>query len=159
VIVGTVDRPVGLRGEVEVRVHSDDPRRFRPGSRLLLEGRPLTVAGSRRHHGRTLVRFEEVGDRERALGLRGRDLVVPATQVRALGRDEYWDDDLVGCEVRTIDGRVLGRVTDVIHGPVQDVLEVGEVLVPLVAAIVRDVYVAERRIVVDPPPGLVDDGG
>ncbi len=149
-----------MAGEVYVIVISDDPRRFEPGSQLIhADGRELTVRRARRHRDRFLVTFEGFTSRPAAEGLRGA-LFVDPDDVRELGDDEYWSEDLVGCLVVHVDGREVGTVGDVVASPAHDLLSVataaGERLVPVVKEIVREVDPAGRRIVVDPPDGLLD---
>ncbi len=140
---------------------SDHPGRFEPGSTVLAGDRSLTVRAVRRRGDRTVVAFAEVADRTGAEALRGIELVVPIDEARALEQDEYWDHDLVGCAVFTADGAEIGVVTDVLHQPANEVLVVAtesrEVLVPLVASIIRRVELGER-ITIDAPPGLLDGG-
>ncbi len=139
---------------------SDDPRRFNAGSRLLHEdGRALVVAGSRRHGDRLLVTFAGYEDRSAADSLRG-TLYVPASDVRDLDDDEYWPHELVGLVVTDTAGTRLGTVSEVRPAPAQDLLVVdtaaGERYVPMVAAIVTRVDLSAGRVVIDPPPGLLD---
>ena len=119
----------------------------------------LEIESSRRHRDRLLVRFAGVADRADAEGLRGA-LYVGAECLRALDSDEYWEHEIVGCEVADAAGRVVGEVTAVLPRPGQDLLAVatpgGERLVPCVRDIVVGVDVAARRVVVDPPAGLLD---
>ncbi len=148
-----------MSGEVYVIVISDDPRRFEPGSRLHHEdGRVLTVEDARRHRDRFLVRFAGVNDREGAEVLRGA-LYVPVDEVRSLEEDEYWQHDIVGCDVTTRGGDAVGRVENVVNGPAQDLLEIatanGIRLVPMVKEIVVSVDTAARAVVIDPPEGLL----
>ena len=138
---------------------SDDPRRFEPGSQLHhADGRILTVETARHHRDRFLVKFEEAADREGAKALRGA-IYVPADELRALEDDEYWQHDIVGCEVKTRAGDAVGRVENVVNGPAQDLLEIatpnGNRLVPVVKDIVVSVDVAARTVVIDPPEGLL----
>jgi 16S rRNA processing protein RimM len=154
-LVGIVGRPVGLKGEVEVDVVSDDPRRFAPGSVMSVRGRAMTIRTVRRNRKGTVVAFVEVSDRTAAEALHGAELVVPATKARVLGAHEYWDHDLLGCEVVTTDGRNLGPVGDVMHGPAGDILVVGTHLIPLAEGIVVAVQ-PRARITIDAIPGLLD---
>lgn len=138
---------------------SDDPHRFDPGSRLLhSDGRTLTVENARPHRDRFLVKFEGIETREDAERIRG-TLFVPATEVRKLDEDEFWEHDLVGCEVLDVGGRSLGTVTAIVPGPAQDLLEIatsrGTGLIPFVREIVRETDVGARRVVIDPPEGLL----
>jgi 16S rRNA processing protein RimM len=157
-VVATLGRAVGLRGEIEIRVVSDDPGRFEAGSIVLLDPdlRPLTVVAVRARGDRHVAAFSEVGDRTAAEALRGRDLVVPVEAARHLGPREYWDHELAGCLVVTEDGREVGEVNEVLHSAANDILAVGDHLIPLVEAIVRTVDLDAKRIVIHDMPGLLD---
>lgn len=127
-------------------VRTDEPeRRFRPGTRLTTSGRDLTVAAARRHAGRLLVTFEEVADRSAAEGLRGAELLVdvPADE-HPEDPTEYYDHQLVGLQVLSHDGSLLGEVREVLHLPAHEVLvvrreEQQQTMVPFVAALVPEV--------------------
>jgi 16S rRNA processing protein RimM len=167
-VVGRVGRPHGLRGEVTVEVRTDDPdRRFVAGSSLATvpeERGPLTVAESRWHSGRLLVRFAGFGDRNAAEGLRETILAIDSDELEPLeDPEDFYDHDLIGLAVVTAAGEQVGTVKDVLHHG-QDLLAIegtgprsgAEILVPFVAAIVPEVDVAAGRLVIDPPRGLLD---
>jgi 16S rRNA processing protein RimM len=157
--VGRLGRAVGLRGEIEVLIISDEPSRFAPGSVLFAGDRTLTVQQTRPQGTRTIVSFAEVTDRTEAEALKGTELVVPIENARPLESDEYWDHDLIGCTMVTVDGTQLGTVRDVLHQPANEVLVVEDgtkqLLIPLVSAVVKKVEPG-LRITVDPPAGLLD---
>ena len=167
-VVGRVGRPHGLRGEVTVEVRTDDPgQRFMAGSSLATvpaERGPLKVAASRWHSGRLLVRFAGYEDRDAAEELRDTILAIDSDELEPLeGPDDFYDHDLIGLQVVTAVGDPVGAVSDVLHYG-QDMLVIegtgtrsgAEILVPFVAAIVPEVDVAAGRLVIDPPPGLLD---
>jgi 16S rRNA processing protein RimM len=166
-VVGLVGRPHGIRGEVTVQVRTDDPgRRFAAGSVLATEPAargPLTVLSCRWHSGRLLVSFAGSADRSDAESLTGILLVVDSAEVDAPeDPDEFNDHDLIGLDVLTTEGNLVGTVSDVLHHG-QDLLVVrqargsaAEALVPFVAAIVPEVDIAAGRLIIDPPPGLLD---
>lgn len=165
VVVGRIGRAHGIRGELTVEPRTDEPdRRFAPGAVLRQEGGPgrLTVAGSRWHSGRLLVRFEEIEDRTTAETCRGIVLLadVPADEQPAEA-GEFWDRDLVGLTVLTADGEVGGEVRRVQHGP-QDLLVVRtqsgeERLVPFVEALVPIVDLEAGTLTVADVAGLLSD--
>ncbi|RYZ28938.1 MAG: ribosome maturation factor RimM [Propionibacteriaceae bacterium] len=165
VVVGVLGRAHGIRGDIEVRVRTDEPeRRFTPGARLRVEGSPrvLTVESVREHSGRMLVRFEEFEDRNAAEAARGLVLVtdVPASELPS-DEGEYYDRQLVGLEAVTPDGRPVGRVLAVLHPAGQDLLEIstgtGPRLIPFVEALVPEVDLVNGRLVVADVPGLLSD--
>lgn len=162
VTVGVVGKPHGLRGEVTVRADPDLADEFPPGRRYLVVGSEasLTVATSRMHGNRRLVRFEGVDDRDAAEALRGLQLAVPRSDIR-LGPDEFWVEELVGRPVVDRADRPLGTVTDVTDGQAHDYLVItvpqgGEALVPAVADLVD---VTDENVVVEAIPGLLDEAG
>ncbi|HEY2308460.1 MAG TPA: ribosome maturation factor RimM [Streptosporangiaceae bacterium] len=170
-VVGRILRPHGLRGELSVEVRTDDPgERFAAGSVLAtdpVEAGPLTVTASRWHSGRLLVSFAGIEDRGDAEALRGIWLTIAAADISLpQDPDEFHDHHLTGLTVVTVSGDLVGTVTDVLHTG-QDLLAVtpppgtsrqAEVLVPFVAAIAVEVDLAGGRLVIDPPPGLLDLG-
>ncbi|MDP3711430.1 MAG: ribosome maturation factor RimM [Mycobacteriales bacterium] len=170
VVVGRIGRPQGIRGEVTVEVRTDDPGvRYAAGSVLVTdpaERGPLTVATSRDQGGRLVVLFEGVADRTAAEALRDTLLSVPVASLGDLDDpDEFHDFQLRGLAAALPDGTPLGTVSDVLHLPQGDVLTIDrsavapgtpELLVPFLTAMVPVVDVAGGRLVVDPPPGLLD---
>jgi len=169
-VVGRVGKPQGIRGEVTVEVRTDDPEaRFAPGAVLITDPTdrgPLTVAAARDQNGRLVVLFGGIADRNGAEALRNILLLVDsATLPPPADPDEFHDFQLVGLLVELPGGDRLGTVSEVLHLPHGDVLAVRrdgvavgapEVLVPFVHAMVPVVDVAGGRLVVDPPPGLLD---
>ena len=170
---------------VAVRTDEPDVR-FAPGSVLGAEPPdrgPLTVAAARWHSGRLIVAFAGIGDRTAAEGLRGTLLILDSAQIPPVADpDEFYDHELIGLGVVTAAGERVGVVADVLHhgqdllvirrdgapgapgrasvrgpaGPAAPGPAADEALVPFVGAIVTDVDVAAGRLVIDPPPGLLD---
>jgi 16S rRNA processing protein RimM len=166
VVVGRIGRPHGIRGEVTVEVRTDTPDlRFAPGSVLATEPArlgPLTVAAARWHSGRLLLSVAGVDDRTGAEALRGIVLSaeVPDDEVPE-DPEEFFDHQLRGLAVVDTRGTAIGVVDDVVHLPGQDLISVRreggrEVLVPFVAELVPEIDVDAGRIVIDPPPGLLN---
>ncbi len=165
-VLARIGKPHGLRGEVTVRLHTDEPEaRFPVGAVVETEAdqgsgvpRVLTIASTRVHRGIWLITFEEIPDRVGAESLRGTRLVLPESnpQVEDVA---FYEEDLVGLEARDPSGEKVGTVSGLEIGPAQDrlVLTLTDgvtAYVPFVKRIVP--VVAEDHVVVDPPPGLFD---
>ena len=169
-VVGRVVKAHGITGEVVVEIRTDDPdTRFAPGSSL--RGRPsrggpesrYVVASVRDHGGRLLVRLDEVADRDAAESLRGTVFIVDSADLPPIDDpDEFYDHQLEGLQVVTTTGTTVGSVAEVLHTAAGELLSVrseqGEVLVPFVSAIVTSVSLADQRIEIDPPEGLLELG-
>jgi 16S rRNA processing protein RimM len=169
-VVGHLSKPHGTRGELVVWPLTDRPDEvFAPGRRLVLgtdkgeAGQPpreVVVAASRPHKRGVLVRLEGVMDRNAAEALVTRYLLIPAYESEELEEGEFYYHQLLGLTVETADGVELGRVREVYETEPTHLLEVkGEGvlhLIPLSRRIVTLVDVQARRLVIDPPEGLLD---
>jgi len=120
----------------------------------------LVIATVRFHNERPIIGFEGVGDMNAAIALAGSELRIPVEQLARLPPEMFYRHDLVGCAVDTMDGSSIGTVTDVegTLGGSRLVVTTsrGEVLVPLAAEICRSIDIAGKRIVIEPPEGLLD---
>jgi 16S rRNA processing protein RimM len=172
-VVGKILRPHGIRGELVVDAHTDEPEdRLSVGSTFDVGpaedrlgspvGPKLTIDSIRWHHGRPLIFFAEVADRNVAELMRGQLLWVDsATIAPPADPDEYHDHQLIGLSVVTVGGEPVGSVSRIDHGPGADLLVVRKedgttALIPFVRAIVPTVDVAGGRIMIDPPGGLLE---
>ncbi|MGV9313131.1 ribosome maturation factor RimM [Streptomyces sp. NPDC003691] len=166
-VVARIGRAHGIRGEVTVEVRTDEPElRLGPGAVLATDPAstgPLTVEAGRVHSGRLLLRFAGVTDRNGAEALRNTLLIADVDPDETPDDpDEYYDHQLVDLDVVLTDGTPVGRITEISHLPSQDLFIVErpdgeEVMIPFVEEIVTVIDLDEQRIVVDPPPGLLDD--
>lgn len=162
VVVGHISKVHGVRGEVVVVVLTEFSQRFDDGNALATaDGRTLTIERSRTHHGRLLIKFAEVDDREAAESLRGADLVVDESDLPELPDGRWWPADIEGCEVVTEDGRSLGAVAEIIFTPANDVwaardADGRETLIPVIDDVLISVDVPAKRIVVHEIPGLLE---
>lgn len=155
--VGRVGKPHGLRGEVAVEPLTDAPERFAAGTVLLTETAELTVATSRPHQRRFLVRFEGVEDRADAEALRGTILFVADEELPDLPEGSYWPRDLEGCEVVTEAGSRVGVITEVLRNPANDLWVTERGMIPAVKEVVLEVDVESRRVVIRDLPGLLEE--
>jgi 16S rRNA processing protein RimM len=154
--VGFVRRAVGLGGEVEVEPLGDNPARFEPGSLLRAKGGPRRVERAQPSGPLWRVKLDGVDDRDAAEGLRGGYLEVDSAELPPLAEGAYYEWQLVGLEVVDGEGRRMGRLEEVLPYPANDVYVVsgpeGEVLVPALRDVVREVQLEAGRMVVDLPP-------
>jgi 16S rRNA processing protein RimM len=165
ILVGRIARTHGIRGDVLVNPETDSPEeRFVEGRVLQLEmaGRtePITIESVRFHQGRPLVGFAGVDTMDAAEAIVGAELKVPEVEIPPLPAGTYYRHDLVGCEVTDTTGQAIGRVTSV-DGPLEQSRLViagprGEVMIPMVGGICVSVDPVAKKIVVDPPVGLLD---
>ena len=145
---GRVGRPHGLDGSFHVT--HPRPRLLRLGGAVRVGAAVHEIVRRAGTDERPIVRLSGIDERAGAEALRGAELLVARDDVPPLAPGEYWAEDLEACTVVTPDGRKLGAVRRMRALPSCEALEVGELLVPMVADAVLEVDVAAGRIVVDP---------
>ena len=167
VAVGEVLRPYGLRGEVKVRPLTDRPReRFKGLKDCVLwepdsdRREPCRIASCRFERETVLITVDGIESPEAARRLQGRLLAVDRALALPTPAGRFYPWQMEGAVVQTRDGRTVGRFTGVQDGAAQELWRVSdgehEHLIPAVKEIVVEVSVAERRIVIDPPEGLLE---
>jgi 16S rRNA processing protein RimM len=164
-VVGHIARAHGIRGQVIVNLETDFPQeRFQPGMQLfVMRGgtvEALSISTARFQHDRPVIGLVGVEDMNAANTLAGTELRVPVDTLAELPAGTFYRHDLVGCQVETRGGEKLGAVSKVEGTIARSLLVVetlkGELLVPLVTEICTTIDAAGRRIVIDPPDGLLE---
>ena len=159
IAVGRILTPWGIRGDARVEPLTDLPER-------LAAGRSLTVAGQRRiiercrwEKGVACLKLSGIDDREAVISLRDEYLEVPESDLQPLGQGHYYHFQLIGLSVRSTSGLPLGRVTRILSTGANDVFVVhgmmGEILVPAVDDIVKEIDLAGGAMTIEVVPGLI----
>lgn len=166
VCLGEIAGAHGVKGVVRVRSFTAEPAAIAAyGTLTDASGErkfELKMTGMSRSH--VLAEITGVVDRSTAVALKGTRLYVPRTRLPAAGVDEYYHGELIGLIAELAHGARLGPVIAVEDFGAGTVLEIaregGEpVLVPFTNALVPEVDVAGGRLVIDPPPGLLEPAG
>lgn len=167
VLVARVAKPRGVRGEVACHLLTDFPERF-DGLEELIAVFPggrrerLTLEGHWLHGDRVVLKLEGFDSPEASAALAGCELAVPESEAVELEEGEFYDWQLEGCRVETVEGQALGTVREVLHtGGEAPVLVIRdederENLVPLAESICVEIDVDARLIRVDAPEGLLE---
>jgi 16S rRNA processing protein RimM len=164
VCVGVITGAHGVRGAVRVKSFTADPAdvaHYGPledeaGERQIR----LHLVGNAK--GVLIATIAGVTDRDDTEALRGLRLYLPRAALPPPGEDEYYHADLIGLAVEMADGTPVGHVRAVYDfGAGADTLDIARpegqpVMVPFTRAVVPVVDVAGRRLVIDPPPGLLE---
>jgi 16S rRNA processing protein RimM len=164
-VVGRIARAHGIRGQVIVNLETDFPgERFQPGAELFIERNrrveALRISTVRFQRERPVIGIEGVETMNDAEALAGYELRVPVDRLARLPGGTFYRHDLIGCRVETRGGDRVGTVTDVEGTVDRSRLVVagarGEILIPLASEICTTIDPAGKRIVVEPPEGLLD---
>jgi 16S rRNA processing protein RimM len=161
VLVAKFGAPHGVKGEVRVKSFTQDPASILAYSPLASrDGRSFTLEAVRPAGEVLIARVKELKDRNAAEAVTNLDLFAP--KERPDDEDEFLHADLIGLAVVDTAGEAIGTVTAIFDFGAGDVIDVARrgrkaVMIPFTKAVVPVVDIAGGKLVVDPPPGLLDD--
>ncbi len=165
--IGKIVAPFGVRGELKTFSLSDVPDRFAKLDRVYLspDYKTYTIEGIRPYKGTmVLLKLNGIDDATTAESLRGCELCIPESQLATLPSDTYYQHDILGLRVLTLDKREVGAITDIITTGGNDVYVVKATdgpqhLIPAIKDVVKQIDLIRRVMYIDPMEGLLDDGG
>lgn len=158
--MGQIVNTVGLKGEIKIYSFSENLQRFQDLKEIFVEDKLFIIEKSRVQKNTVVLKLENIDSTEVAEGYRNKFVYILEETLEELPEDAYYIKDLLGLEVYEKNGEKLGSVSDIIKGPGQDLYEIkGEdktFLLPGVKEFILDIDLAKKRIIVDPPKGLLD---
>ena len=164
ICVGAIAGSFGVQGEVRLKSFCAEPEAIETYAPLTTEdgSRSFEVTLTRAIAAGFSARLSGIATKEQADALKGTRLFAPRARLPVLDDEEYYHADLIGLEVRDTGGKPLGVVSAVFNHGASDLLEVSgpglksALLLPFTRANVPTVDLGLRRIVVDPPEGLLE---
>lgn len=163
----------GVKGALKAEILTDFPERFRTLKRIYIdfdgEQKPFRVQWARMHGKQVLIKLAEYTTPEEVARLRNRTISVAIKDAVQLPEDTYFWHQIEGLEVYTEDERLLGVIVEIISTGSNDVYVVrpagqprsragaNEVLVPAIADVVKKVDLEQKRMIISPIPGMLND--
>lgn len=165
-VVGTLRRSHGVRGDLLLELMTDFPERLKPGTTIFLgeHKEPLKITRRRPHNDGLILGFEGVTTSEQAARFRTQLVYVPAGNRPPLPEGEYYHHQILGLKVIEENGRLLGTITEIITTGSNDVYVVTsgddpprEILIPALKQVLQEINLESRLMRVHLLPGLMDD--
>ena len=160
-VVGSLGRPHGLRGDLLMSIITDFPERLVPGTRVFLGERhmPATIATTRSHGHGLLIKFQGIDTREDAGVHRNQRVYVSAAGRPALPRGQWYHHQLVGSAVVDESDGEVGKLDSIISTGANDVYVVdtpsgAEILLPAIEGVILQVDPRKKLIRVRIPDGI-----
>ena len=164
VAIARVAKPRGLKGEVVADILTDFPERFEGLENVTAvldngEHRELKIEDHWFQNERIVLKLGEVDSIDDAEAIRNAEICVPESEAVELDDDEFYDWQLEGCNVVTLAGDAIGKVRGLMRtGGTENLVVQGEreYLIPFAESICVEVDIENKRIVIDPPEGLLE---
>ena len=163
--IGKIVKTHGIRGEVQVFFYSD-VKYFLDYKDVFVQGKygdkiPQRIIKTRVKKGRSVIlTFEGIIDRIQAESFVGKEIFLDRAKLSSLAEGEYYWHEIEGLSVVSAEGEKLGILSDVLATGANDVYvvkgDIGEILVPAIEQMVKEIDLDKGVMVVDLPPGLVE---
>ena len=157
IVIGKIVAPHGVRGDIRILPLTEKPEQFLDLEYLLLhDGRKLTVKHARFHKRMVLITTEEIKSMNEAELLRDQEVLIKAEDLPELEEGQFYVADLIGLPVFDEEGKQIGTFKDSLSTGSNDVYVItvpGEkdILLPALKIYVKEINLAEKRIVVTLP--------
>lgn len=162
-IVGQLRRPHGVRGEMKMAVLTDFPERLKVGKTVYLGSahQPVTITNIRWQNDVMLISFQDYQNRKDVELLRNQWVYIIAGDLPSLEKGDFYHHELLGLQVVSDEGNLLGEIVEILETGANDVLVVesvdgGEILLPMIEDVLIDIKPESGQVTVHLLPGLLD---
>jgi 16S rRNA processing protein RimM len=160
ITIGQILAPRGVKGKLKVKVLTDFPQRFAPAATVYVNRQPMTIDSAEWHKRQLIIKLNRIDTIDAAQRLRGQPIEIPQSQVYPLPEGQYYHFQIIGLEVWTTQGELLGKVTEILTAESNDNYVVsgarGEILIPAIEDVVESVDLDRGRITIEPIEGLLN---
>lgn len=154
--VGVILAPHGVRGDIRIKPLTEKPERFLEAPTINIKGfGQAKIENARWHKHFVLLKLEGVDDMDAADKLRGLEIVMHKSELGKLPDGRYYAFEIIGLEVHTTAGELLGKVNDILTTGASDVyavrlLDGKELLLPAIDEVVLEIDIDNKKMVVQP---------
>lgn len=160
--VGKITRPHGLKGEVTALFTSDIPIEINSREVLFIKVNsqmvPHFIKSISQNGDKAYIRFDDIDSLDDAKSMAGQELFLPKSMRPKSGKDEFYDDEIIGFNVEDDSLGMLGKVDEIMQSGLQRLIlllyEDKEVLIP--TNLIKSIDKRKRKITVNLPEGYLD---
>ncbi len=160
ITIGKILTPWEYNGYLKIEVITEFPERFAPGSTVYTNKRQLTIDDVVWRKGRAIVKFTKIDTEQDAQKLCGQLVEIHHSQLQTLPDGQFYQFQLIGLEVRTVQGEIVGKISDIMPTSGTDIYvingEGGEILIPSTDENIKSIDLEKGVVYVEPVKGLLD---
>jgi len=162
-LIGIIVKPQGIKGEVKVKPVSPDPERFYDLDKVYIRVEKIltySIENIRISNSFVFLKLAHINSRNDAELLRGKEILISEDQLIDLDEGEYFVHDLIGCQIISEDGLIIGEIEDIIQSSSNDIYLVKnrkghEYLIPAIADVIQKVDIQAKQITIHVLDGLL----
>ncbi len=150
--VGVIINTFGVKGEVKIYPDIDY---FDELERVFIKDKEYKIEKLRDQKGIIIAKFEGIDDINQIESLKNEEVMIALEDRPELPEGKHYVGDLLGLEVITEDGQVLGTLDNIYNTGANDIYEVGEILLPATDEVIKQIDMENKKIIVHLLKGLI----
>lgn len=164
ILIGKISKPHGIKGFVKIRMLADVDILENLDTIYLKSAQssftPIVIDRVTPQNDRAIIHIQGVDDRNAAAELAGSEIHIPRDALKKLPQGEYYHFELIGLDVKTDSGALIGSVTEILSTGANDVYVVTtahkEVMIPAIKEVVKKIDIDHKEMIITPMEGLLD---
>lgn len=150
--VGKMVNTFGIKGEIKAFPYVTY---FEDLKEIYIDQKIFKIKSMRNQKNIFIIKLDGIDNINDIEYLKGSKIYISEDMKPKLNDDEYYIDDLIGMQVITDDGKILGDLDDVLYSKANDIYQVGEILLPVIDEVVKNIDFENRIITVHILEGLI----
>ena len=159
ITIGKILAPWGIKGKLRVKVITDFPQRLAASSQVYINRQPMAIDSAQWRNGYAIIKLNNLDSIEAAQRLHGQPVEIHRGQLKSLPEGQYYHFQLIGLEVWTTQGELLGNITEILTAESNDNYVVsgdnGEILIPAIEDVVKSIDLDGGRVLIELIDGLL----
>lgn len=156
--IGKIVNTFGIKGEVKVTPYTDDIEQFKKIKSIYVNNTLMQVQSAKFQKNVVILKLKDVDDMTAAENLRNSIIMVERSK-KKLPENTYYIADLIGLDVYTDEGTLLGKVKDIYNTGANDIYSIEteskEVLLPAIKEVIKQIDIENKKIIVHILKGLL----
>ena len=159
ITIGRIIATQGVGGKLKLQVTTDFPQRFTPSARVYIDQQPANIESTEWRTGLAIIKLDTIDSLEEAKKMVGKMIEIDESQLWPLSEGQYYHFQIVGLEVWTTRGELLGKVSQILNTPSNDNYIVSganeEVIIPAIEDVIVSIEPDKGYITIEPIEGLL----
>ena len=150
--IGKIVNTFGIKGELKVYPYVDYIDEL---SKIYIDNKEYTLSKSRNQKNVVIIKIKGLDDINLVEDFKNKEIEIDRVDLPKLKEGEYYIEDLIGLDVYTDEGKLLGKLDDIFNTGANDIYQVNNILLPVIPDVIKKIDIENQKIIVHIIKGLI----
>ena len=150
--IGKIVNTFGIKGELKVYPYVDYIDEL---SKIYIDNKEYTLSKSRNKKNVVIIKIKGLDDINLVEDFKNKEIEIDRVDLPKLKEGEYYIEDLIGLDVYTDEGKLLGKLDDIFNTGANDIYQVNNILLPAIPDVIKKIDIENQKIIVHIIKGLI----